>query len=289
MSEASAAGAKHRPLGGRSPDIPEATVGRGIADAFAPPGRRAALMPYMMGGFPDLAASLEVGRAYVEAGADLVEIGIPFSDPLADGPAIQLAGYEALAAGATFERVLAEVAAPLAADVPVVAMCYTNLLMAHGLGESPQMLRAHGVSGLIVPDLPAAEAGELRAACDDAEIALIPLVAPTTPPDEVERIARAARGFVYVVSVTGVTGERAALPPELGEVVERVRAAAAVPVAVGFGVGTPEQVAEVGRIADGVIVGSRLVRALSGAPSLEAGLEDVRSFLAESVAALRSG
>jgi tryptophan synthase alpha chain len=269
--------------------MPEATVGRGIADAFSVPGQLAALMPYMMGGFPDLAASLEVGRAYVEAGADLIEVGVPFSDPLADGPAIQVAGQHALAAGATFERVLADVAAPLAGDVPVVAMCYANPLMAHGLDQAPQTLRAHGVAGLIVPDMPAAEAAELRAACDEAEVALIPLVAPTTPPDEVERIARAARGFVYVVSVTGVTGERAALPPELGAVVERVRAAASVPVAVGFGVGTPEQVGEVGRIADGVIVGSRLVRGVADAPSLEAGLEDVRRFLAESVSALRSG
>jgi tryptophan synthase alpha chain len=257
--------------------------------ALSPPDRRAALMPYMMGGYPDMASSLRVGEAYADAGADLVEVGVPFSDPLADGPAIQLAGQRALEAGATFERVLEEVTSPLANRVPVVVMCYANLLMAYGLTDAPFMLLTHGVSGLIVPDMPAAEADELRAACDEAEVALIPLVAPTTPPDEVERIARAARGFVYVVSVTGVTGERAALPPELGEVVERVRAAAGVPVAVGFGVGTPEQVAEVGRIADGVIVGSRLVRALEEAPSLEAGLEDVRRFLAESAAALRSG
>jgi tryptophan synthase alpha chain len=264
-------------------------VGGRIADAFAASGRRTALMPYMMGGFPGMASSLEVGRAYAEAGADLIELGIPFSDPLADGPAIQLAGQRALEAGATFEGVLAEVAAPLATEVPVVAMCYANSLIARGLDDAAQTLREHGASGLIVPDMPAAEAAELRAACDEAEVALIPLVAPTTPPDEVERIARAARGFVYVVSVTGVTGERAALPPELGEVVDRARAAASVPVAVGFGVGTPEQVAEVGRIADGVIVGSRLVRAIADAPSLEQGLEDVRDFLTESVAALRSG
>jgi tryptophan synthase alpha chain len=243
-------------------------------------------MPYMMGGFPDVAGSLRIGETYAEAGADLVELGIPFSDPLADGPAIQLAGQRALEGGATFERVLEEVARPLSERVPVAVMCYSNLLMARGVADAPRMLRAHGVGGLIVPDMPAAEAGDLRAACDEAEVALIPLVAPTTPADEVGRIARAARGFVYVVSVTGVTGERAALPPELGDVVERVRAAASVPVAVGFGVGTPEQVGAVGRIADGVIVGSRLVRAVSEAPSFEAGLEDVRRFLAESVAAL---
>lgn len=257
-----------------------------IARAFSRQDGRAALMPYMMGGFPGMASSLRVGEAYAQAGADLVEVGVPFSDPLADGPAIQLAGQRALEAGATFERVLEEVASPLADRVGVVVMCYANQLMARGLDHAPQMLATHGVSGLIVPDMPAAEATELRAACDEAEIALVPLVAPTTPPDEVERIAQAARGFVYVVSVTGVTGERAALPPQLGEVVERVRAAADVPVAVGFGVGTPEQVAEVGRIADGVIVGSRLVRAVADGPTLEAGLEDVRSFLSDSVRAL---
>ena len=267
--------------------MPETPVrNSAIASAFSRQEGRAALMPYLMGGFPDMASSLRVGEVYAQAGADLVELGVPFSDPLADGPAIQLAGQRALEAGATFEKVLEEVASPLACHVGVVVMCYANQLMAHGLDDAPRMLAAHGVSGLIVPDMPAAEAAELRAACDAAEIALVPLVAPTTPPDEVERIAQAARGFVYVVSVTGVTGERAALPPQLGEVVERVRAAADVPVAVGFGVGRPEQVAEVGHIADGVIVGSRLVRAVADAPTLEAGLEDVRSFLSDSVRAL---
>ena len=264
----------------------EAPAGqRGFAD-FIPPHRRAALMPYLMGGFPDMGSSLEVGKAYAEAGADLVELGVPFSDPLADGPAIQIAGQRALAAGATLERVLEEVASPLSNHVRVVLMCYVNPLLSYGLEDAPMMLRTHGVSGLIVPDLPAVEARELRAACDEAEIALVPLVAPTTPADEVERIAQTARGFVYVVSVTGVTGERAALPPELAAVVGRVRAAADVPVAVGFGVGTPAQVGEVGRIADGVIVGSRLVRAIEDARTFEDGLEDIRSFLRDSVRAL---
>ncbi len=218
-----------------------------------------------------------------------MELGVPFSDPLADGPAIQLAGQRALEAGATFERVLGEVASPLADRVGVVVMCYANQLMACGLDDAPSMLAAHGVSGLIVPDMPAAEAGELRAACDARrDRARAAGGARRRRPEEVERIAQAARGFVYVVSVTGVTGERAALPPGLGEVVERVRAAADVPVAVGFGVGTPAQVAEVGRIADGVIVGSRLVRAVQEAETFEAGLEDVRSFLGDSVRALSS-
>ena len=254
-----------------------------IAAAFR--GRRAALMPYLMGGFPSLRESLEVGRAYAEY-ADLIEIGVPFSDPLADGPAIQAAGQQALAGGATFERVLDDVAGPLAQDVPVVLMCYTNPLLARGLLRAVGTMAQRGVSGLIVPDMPAAEAGDLRAVCDESGIALIPLVAPTTPADEVRRIAESARGFVYVVSVTGVTGERAALPPELGDVVERVREAADVPVAVGFGIGTPEQVAAVAEIADGVIVGSRLVRGVMDAPTTADGLADVRAFLSDSVRAL---
>jgi tryptophan synthase alpha chain len=254
-----------------------------IAAAFH--GPNAALMPYLMGGFPSLAESLEVGRAYANH-ADLIEVGVPFSDPLADGPAIQAAGQRALEAGATFEQVLDQVAAPLAQEVPVVVMCYANPLVARGFMRAVGALAQRGVSGLIVPDMPAAEAAELRAQCDQAGIALIPLVAPTTPPDDVRRIAEAARGFVYVVSVTGVTGERTALPPELSDAVERVRTAADVPVAVGFGVGTPAQVAEVARIADGVIVGSRLVRAIADAPSFEAGLQDVRTFLGDSAVAV---
>jgi tryptophan synthase alpha chain len=254
-----------------------------ISAAFR--GRGARLMPYLMGGFPSLPDSLAVGRAYSEH-ADLVELGVPFSDPLADGPAIQAAGERALAAGATFERVLDDVAAPLSGDVPVALMCYSNPLLARGFRRAVGAMADRGVSGLIVPDMPAAEADELRDVCDEAGVALIPLVAPTTSPAEVERIARSARGFVYVVSVTGVTGERAALPPVLGGVVQQVREAADVPVAVGFGIATPKQVAAVAEIADGVIVGSRLVRAIADAPSFEAGLEDVRRFLSESAAAI---
>jgi tryptophan synthase alpha chain len=258
-----------------------------IAAAFAATDGHAALMPYLMGGFPDLDASRAIGEAYADGGADLVELGVPFSDPLADGPVIHAAGTRALAAGVTVPAVI-KLATTLAERVPVILMCYSNQVMARGVERFTDELAQADVSGLIIPDLPLEESPRALAACDAAGIALVPLVAPTTPPEEVERIAQAARGFVYVVSVTGVTGERAALPPGLGEVVERVRAAADVPVAVGFGVGTPAQVAEVGRIADGVIVGSRLVRAVQEAETFEAGLEDVRSFLGDSVRALSS-
>jgi tryptophan synthase alpha chain len=257
-----------------------------IAAAFAVRGRSAALMPYLMGGFPTLEGSLAVGRAYA-AHADLVEIGVPFSDPLADGPAIQAAGQRALEAGATFERVLDEVATPLAESVPVVVMCYANPIFTRGLERVAGALADRGIAGLIVPDMPAAEAGELRAACSEAGVALVPLAAPTTPRKQLAVIGECASGFVYVVSVTGVTGERASLPPELRNVVENVREAATVPVAVGFGIGTPAQAAAVAEIADGVIIGSRLVREIAEAPSLEQGLEGVERFLRETSDALR--
>jgi tryptophan synthase alpha chain len=257
-----------------------------IDRAFRSRAGRAALMPYLMGGYPDLQGSLRVGEIFADAGADLVELGVPFSDPLADGPAIQAAGTRALEAGARFETVLDEVAAPLARLVPVVVMCYANPIYIRGFDAVAARLAETGVSGLIVPDLPVEEAGELRGACDRHEIALVPLLAPNTPRASVEAIAAAARGFIYVVSVTGVTGERTELPPELRDVVARVREAAAVPAAVGFGVATPKQVAAVGGIADGVIVGSRLVRAIAEASTLDEGLAEVDEFLRSAARAL---
>jgi tryptophan synthase alpha chain len=234
-----------------------------IAAAFAGAGKRAALMPYLMGGFPDDARSRAIGEAYAAAGADLVELGVPFSDPLADGPVIQAAGTAALRAGATVKSVLAQ-AAGLAERVPVVAMAYANVVLAHGGEAFADRLAAAGVSGLIVPDLPFEEAPALAEACDARGVALVPLVAPTTPDERLERIGARARGFLYTVSVTGTTGERTAL--DLGGVIARAAAHTQVPVAVGFGIGTPEQAsaaADAG--ADGVIVGSRLVRAAAEA------------------------
>jgi len=177
-----------------------------IAHAFGGGDKRAALMPYLMGGYPDIAASLRLGEALVDAGADVIELGVPFSDPLADGPVIQAAGEQALRAGATFEKVVDEVARPLADRVPVVVMCYANPILARGREAVAARLAEAGIAGLIVPDLPIDEAAELRQACDQAGIALVPLVAPTTTAERIEQTAAAARGFIYVVSVTGVTG-----------------------------------------------------------------------------------
>jgi tryptophan synthase alpha chain len=252
-----------------------------IADAFASHGRRAALMPYLMGGFPDLDASRAVGEAAADAGADLLELGIPFSDPLADGPVIHAAGTRALAAGATPQAVLG-VCAALAERLPVVLMVYANLVLAGGAGRFAARAAAAGAAGLIVPDLPHDEAGELRAACDAEGLALVPLVAPNTPPERMEAIGRDARGFVYAVSLTGTTGERDELPPGLSDTVERVRASSSLPVAVGFGIATSEQAAAVSGLADGVIVGSRLVRAAG-----EGGPAAVGREVAELEAALR--
>jgi tryptophan synthase alpha chain len=232
-----------------------------IAAAFAAAPGRAALMPYLMGGFPDLDASLAIGRAYADSGADLVELGVPFSDPLADGPVIHAAGTAALAAGATVHRVL-ELGRELAEAVPVVLMCYANLVFARGAERFADDLAARGISGLIVPDLPLEEAGGVLTACDAAGIALVALVAPTTPDERLVAIGRSGRGFVYVVSVTGTTGERDGAPAGLAAMLERTKAHFDVPVAVGFGIGTPEAAARAADAgADGVIVGSRLVRA----------------------------
>jgi tryptophan synthase alpha chain len=260
-----------------------ATGSERIAQAFARSGKRAALMPYLMGGFPDLAGSLAIGTAYVEGGADLVELGVPFSDPLADGPVIHAAGTRALAAGATLAGVL-EVGAQLAERVPVVLMAYANLVYARGFERFADALVAHGISGLIVPDLPLEEAPALREACDARGVALVPLVAPTTPDDRLARIGAHARGFLYTVSVTGTTGERAALDGGLAGVLRRAKAATEVPVAVGFGISTPAHAAAAADAgAAGVIVGSRLVRAAAEADDPPAA---VRAIVAEMAAAL---
>jgi tryptophan synthase alpha chain len=231
-----------------------------IAAAFSGHGRAAALMPYLMGGYPDVAASIECGVAAAEAGADLIELGVPFSDPLADGPVIHAAGTEALRNGVHVHDVL-DVARAISSQVPVVLMVYANPVLKRGPERFAAEAADAGAAGLIVPDLPFDEAGATREACDAAGIALVPLVAPTTMPERLADIGRAARGFVYTVSLSGTTGERDALAPELKDTVERVRAASSVPVAVGFGISTAEHARHVGAIADGVIVGSRIVRA----------------------------
>ena len=253
-----------------------------IATAFAARAGTAALMPYLMGGFPDMATSLQIGLACADNGADLVELGVPYSDPLADGPVIHAAGTVALRAGATLDGVLG-VAEQLSRRLPVVLMGYVNLVLARTPDGFAAAAAAAGVSGLIVPDLPLEEGDEIREACEAHGVALVPLVAPTTPDDRLRAIGAKARGFVYTVSVVGTTGERETDEEGYRALLQRVKAHSDVPVAIGFGISTPDQAAAAARAgADGVIVGTRLVRAATEA-------DDPAAAVGELVRALASG
>jgi len=245
-------------------------------------------MPYMMAGYPDRETSLRVAESYADSGADLVELGVPFSDPLADGPVIHAAATAALEAGATLDAAL-EVCKSISGRLPVVFMVYVNMVLAHGgAAEFARRALAAGAAGAIVPDLPLGEAEDVRVAFGEAGLALVPLVAPTTPPERRARICAVAHGFVYVVSTVGTTGEREEVPAELADLVAATKAEAEVPVAVGFGIGTPAQAAQVGELADGVIIGSRLVRAAGEAGDPASAAAAVGDFLSETRVALGS-
>ena len=246
---------------------------------------RAALMPYLMGGFPDQETATAVAAAYAGAGADLIELGVPFSDPLADGPTIHAADTAALAAGATLESVL-DTCVAVGERVPVALMVYANMVLAAGPAEFAGRAATSNASGVIVPDLPLEEQGQVREALRERGLALIPLVAPTTPPERRARICEGAEGFVYLVSTVGVTGEREQLPDELTELIAAAKEEASVPVAVGFGISTPDQAATVGEMADGVIIGTRLVRVVADALDCDAAIAAVTDFLRATRAAL---
>lgn len=225
-------------------------------------------MPYYPLGYPDLETSINVIEALANNGANLVEVGLSFSDPLADGPVIQQATQVALEQGITVKKALEAVTGLRArgVDIPLVLMGYYNPMMAYGLEAFVRDVRTAGADGFIIPDLPAEESGEFEALAGD--LPLIRMLAPTTPPERMELLARNARGFIYLVSVTGVTGLRQSLAGGLGELVGRVREHTDVPVCVGFGIGTPEQARDVGRMADGAIVGTACVKTIgeSGDP-----------------------
>ena len=230
-------------------------------------------MPYLMGCYPSAEASVQIGLACAEAGADLLELGVPYSDPLADGPVIHAAATAALQQGVTLDAVI-DVGARLSSSIPVVLMCYANLIHNRGWPQFAEALQEAGICGVIVPDLPMEEAPEALAALDARGLALVPLVAPTTPDERLSRIGERARGFLYTVSVTGTTGEREGVADGVESVVARAKQATDVPVAVGFGISTPEQAAGTASAgAEGVIIGSRLVRAAGEAddPAAEVG------------------
>jgi tryptophan synthase alpha chain len=246
---------------------------------------RAALMPYLMGGFPDLETSAAVIDAYADTGADLIELGVPYSDPLADGPVIHAAATDALRAGANFNAVMS-LCERVSARVPVLPMVYANVVLTLGPDRFAAALEGAGAVGAIIPDLPPGEDDAVAAALSERGLAPIGFATPTTSPERLREIAAGAVGFTYVVSLTGVTGERDELPHGLADLVSAVRAASSAPAAVGFGIGTPEHAAQVGEIADGVIIGTRLVRLVGDAADRDAAVDAVSSFLADTRVAL---
>jgi tryptophan synthase alpha chain len=219
-------------------------------------------MPYFPLGYPDLDTSIDVIEAMAKNGADLMEVGLSFSDPLADGPVIQHATQIALEHGITARKSLEAVKElrDRGVDIPLILMGYYNPMLAYGLEEFVRDAIEAGADGFIIPDLPPEEATEFETLANSYP--LIRMLAPTTPPERMETVARDAKGFVYLVSVTGVTGARLSLSAELGDLINRVREHTTAQVCVGFGIGTPEQAKEVGKLADGVIVGSACVKTI---------------------------
>lgn len=253
-----------------------------IAGSFASLRERGetALIPYLMAGYPSLEATKDLLHAVVHAGADLVELGVPFSDPLADGATLQRASHQALAAGTTLRHVLELVASVRSeVEVPLVLMTYVNPVLRMGLHRFAFMAGAAGVDGLIVPDLPVEEAADLRRCCARARVDLVGMVAPTTPAARVRKVTHGASGFVYCVSLRGVTGARSGLSAEARPLVDLVRAETDLPAVVGFGVSTPAHVSAVTSFADGAVVASALIDRIAGAPHRR--VEAAASFVRE--------
>ncbi len=230
----------------------------------------AALAPYLMAGYPTLEATSELLYAIVQAGADLVELGIPFSDPLADGATLQAANHRALADGTTLARVLKLVASVRSSiTVPLVLMSYYNPVLRMGDSFAAEAASA-GIDGVIIPDLPVEESVPLRDACTAAGLDLVGMVAPTSPEDRVRRITASASGFIYCVSLKGVTGARTELSASVRPLVERVKAQTSLPAMVGFGISTPDHVRAVTAFADGAVVGSGLLDRIDRYPASRA-------------------
>ncbi|HTZ17460.1 MAG TPA: tryptophan synthase subunit alpha [Dissulfurispiraceae bacterium] len=224
-------------------------------------GGRKAFIPYIMAGDPDLAKSMERVLLLQECGADIIELGVPFSDPVADGPTIQRAAERALLAGVSLKKMLAFMKElRKRTQVPVIFMTYYNPVFKYGEEKFVADAADAGVDGLIIPDLPPEEAGNLIKNCRSRKIDTIFLVAPTSTPERMKRIAAASRGFIYYVSMTGITGSKLSLEDQFGNHVGLLREMSDKPVAVGFGVSTPDDAGNIARVADGVIVGSAIVK-----------------------------
>ena len=256
-----------------------------LARLFRDAGRPL-LMPYAVGGYPDLESCLEILRTYARSGAGLIEVGIPFSDPLADGPVIQAASQVALRHGVRPADVLDLAGRAAGEGAMVVLLSYLNIILAFGPERFFDWCRDRGLLGVVVPDLPAEEATELQAAARARDVDVILLAAPTSTDARLARIAASASGFIYCVSTTGVTGARTSLRTDLPEFVARLRQHTDLPLAVGFGVSTAEQAGAVATYADGVIIGSALVDIVARSKRLEAALVELQLYLEEAGAAV---
>ena len=232
-----------------------------IAERWRSLGRRRALIPYLTAGFPDRLVSLAALKSVAAAGADFIEVGVPFSDPIADGPTIQRTTHVALQQGMTLGRTL-ELIHDAALAIPVVIMTYLNPVLAYGVDEFVDDAKAAGAAGVLLTDLPALDDPAIEDAITE-QLDLIRLIAPTTDDARLQRALTGATGFVYLISRLGVTGARAQAPPDLPHNVERIRAVTRLPIAVGFGIGTPAQASAAAKHADGVVVGSALMDALA--------------------------
>ena len=247
-----------------------------------------ALVVFLTAGDPSLADTRRLIIEMARQGADIIEIGVPFSDSLADGPVIQRAAGRALAAGTSLARILEMVGEVRRhVDVPLVLFGYYNPVLAFGLAAFARAAVAAGIDGLIVPDLPPDEAGPLTAETGPAGIDMVHLLAPTSAPDRVKLIARTSTGFIYVVSVLGVTGARHELPADLDRQIRSLRLVTTKPLCVGFGIAEPAQVRAVGKLADGVVVGSAIVRLIEERAGAATLVKDVGEFVAALKAPLR--
>lgn len=271
-----------------------------LDQAFATPhAQHAAIIPYVTGGHPDLATSHRLIATLIASGADIVELGIPFSDPIADGPVVQRSTHDALLAGVTTDDVL-QLAAAHSARVPFVLLTYLNPVLAYGPERFFANAAAAGVEALVIPDLPLDEAlapsadlasapGGLVALAAAHGVSIVPMATPTSTDARLDMVAAAATSFVYCVAVTGVTGARQDVGADLPGLIGRLRARTAAPIAVGFGISTPEQAARVADIADGVIIGSALIDLITRSADADAACAAVAELLEAASAAIRRG
>ncbi len=240
-----------------------------------------ALIPFLTAGDPDIATTVQLVRTLVDNGADLIELGVPFSDPMADGPTIQAASERALDVGTTLEKVLQLVTeVRKECQTPLVLMGYYNPIFRFGAERFAQAAATAGVDGVLLVDLPPEEAGEISEVLKQAGIAMITLLAPTTPKERMQRLAQAAEGYLYYVSMTGVTGAQPIAPDDIRAAVEELKGMSNVPVGVGFGISTVEDARAVGEFADGVVVGSALVKIIAEYGQSKELLPQVGQFIA---------